>query len=174
MLEPDARTTEYPVPERFNSPEYRNVIDAEPAGTVCRLSAAAIRVMSEAAGQRYPNEACGLLIGCADAEGWLVDEAREAPNLNTERAADRFILDPAAYQRTDAELHGTGREIVGIWHSHPDCPARPSPTDLANAWDGFAYVIVSVHEGRVAGLECWALNQTGERFQSVAIRELQA
>jgi len=174
MLEPDSRTTEHPVPERFNSPEYRNVIDAEAAGVVCRIHAPAIRAMAEAAGQRYPHEACGLLIGRADAEGWLVDEAREVPNLNTERAADRFILDPAAYQRVDAELRGSGREIVGIWHSHPDCPARPSPTDLANAWEGFAYVIVSVHDGRPSGLECWALNGTGKRFQHVVIREMQA
>lgn len=173
MQEPDSRTSEHPVPERFNSPEYRQVIDSAPARARCHVHPRAIRAMTEAAGQRYPHEACGLLIGRADAEGWHVDEAREVPNLNTERAADRFILDPAAYQRTDRELRGTGREIIGIWHSHPDCPARPSPTDLANAWEGFAYVIVSIHDGRPSSLECWALNGAGDRFQSVAIREIQ-
>jgi len=27
-----------------------------------------------------------------------------------------------------------GLEIVGVWHTHPDHPARPSPTDRAAAW----------------------------------------
>jgi len=38
---------------------------------------------------------------------------------------------------------------VGFYHSHPDHPARWSPTDLAEAhWTGCSYVITSVENAR--------------------------
>ncbi len=174
MLEPESRSSAHPVPERFNSPEYRNVIAPRAADAVCDVSLSAMQLMKRAGEAAWPREACGLLIGRPGDGGWQVVEARETPNLNTERATDRFILDPAAYQQTDAELRGTDREIVGIWHSHPDCPARPSPTDLEGAWEGFAYAIVSVYGGKAVDVACWTLDEEGRRFQAVSVREARA
>ncbi|OIO70416.1 MAG: hypothetical protein COW19_08865 [Zetaproteobacteria bacterium CG12_big_fil_rev_8_21_14_0_65_55_1124] len=158
-----------PEPERFRSQDYLNVLDDVPAVERCRVTAAAMQSMHASAARHYPLEACGLLLGKLNATGWDIDEAREVENLNTERAADRFILDPQAYQAVDRELAGSGREIIGIWHSHPDCPAKPSPTDLSAAWDGFAYIIVSTCQGIAADTRCWALNDSGERFAAVPI-----
>lgn len=160
-----------PEPERFRSQAYKEVLDDTPAEGVCRISASAMHAMCDSATRHYPLEACGLLLGRLGPTGWEIDEAREVANLNEERAADRFILDPQAYQAVDRELSGSEREIVGIYHSHPDCPARPSPTDLAAAWDGFAYIIVSTCGGEPADTRCWALNDSGERFVAVAMRE---
>lgn len=174
MQEPEPQTPERPVPERFNSPEYQRVIAPGKAAAPCLIAPGAMALMRHAAEAAWPREACGLLIGRMGADGWQVSDARETANLNTERAADRFILDPVAYQQTDAELRGSGREIIGIWHSHPDCPARPSPTDLASAWEGFAYVIVSVYQARTADVACWALDGAGKQFQAVDIHEARA
>ncbi len=156
-----------PEPERFRSRDYLDVLSQTPATQTCHISRIAMQGMHDSAGRHYPLEACGLLLGRLDANGWNIDEAREVANLNTERAADRFILDAQAYQAVDRELAGSGREIVGIYHSHPDCPARPSPTDLAAAWEGFAYIIVSTCEGIAADTRCWALNDSGEAFAAV-------
>jgi len=159
-------------PDRFASPAYRNVLDLEHQAGVCHVTAAALRAMCTSCEHCYPLEACGLLIGRITPDGWHIDEARAVANLNSERAADRFQLDPDAYRATDQALHGTDREIVGVYHSHPDCPARPSPTDLENAWGGLAYIIVSVYEKNTAELRCWALNARGDRFQPSPITEI--
>jgi len=160
-------------PERFRSPAYLNIIDPEPARQTVRIDASAIQQMRTAAETGYPLEVCGLLVGCLDAQGWLVSEIREVANLNEERAADRFQLDPEAYQKIDRQLRGTGLEIIGVYHSHPDCPAKPSPTDLASAWEGFAYPIVSVYDGTAVDIACWCSDEAGERFSRINITEVE-
>lgn len=172
MQEPARPISEYDIPERFHNQAYLDVIDAAPSGQLCRIGRAAMQDMHASARRHYPDEACSLLLGKLTDQGWHIDEAREVPNLNTERAVDRFILDPEAYRTVDRELHGTGREIIGIFHSHPDCPARPSPTDLSNAWEKFAYIIVSAYEGHAVDTQCWALNAKGNQFQPVTVQDL--
>jgi len=159
--------TRIPEPERFRSQAYAEVLDNAGASSSCNISPEAMHTMHASAACHYPLEACGLLIGSLSNGSWLIDQALEVANLNTERAADRFILDPQGYQKADRELSGTGREIIGIYHSHPDCPAIPSPTDLSSAWDGFAYIIVSACEGKAADTRCWALNDSGKRFSAI-------
>ncbi len=105
----------------------------------------------------YPDETCGLLLGRSTAHGVDVLELVQGRNLNRERARDRFELDPDALLAADNRAREQNWEIVGIWHSHPDHPARPSETDRARAWDGWSYVIVSVDRGRVADLRSWRL-----------------
>jgi len=172
MQEPARPTSEYDVPERFSSQAYLDVIDTSPSAQPCRISSTAMQAMHGSAERHYPDEACGLLLGRLTDQGWNIDEAREVPNLNTERSSDRFILDPEMYQTVDRELRGTGREIIGIFHSHPDCPAKPSPTDLVNAWDGFAYIIVSTYGGHAVDTQCWALNAGGKQFQTAPMQDI--
>ncbi|MDQ6960436.1 MAG: M67 family metallopeptidase [Mariprofundaceae bacterium] len=172
MQEHERPVAERDIPARFNSHAYLNVLDTSPAEQLCLIQSAAIQDMRTSAERHYPDEACGLLLGKLTDNGWHIDEGREVPNLNTARSADRFILDPEAYHMVDRELHGTGREIIGIYHSHPDCPAKPSPTDLANAWDGFAYIIVSTYQGHAADTQCWALNAKGNQFRAVTVQDL--
>ena len=156
-------------PERFKSPEYLAVLDKAGTAGACRFSPSALNAMQKAAKKDYPLEACGLLIGTANSD-WQVDEVRQIENLNKERAADRFQLDPAGYQSVDRELRGTDREIIGVFHSHPDCPAKPSPTDLESAWEGFVYPIISIYNGEVADILCWTLNEDRSRFQPLSVK----
>jgi len=167
MQEPDRH-----IPERFRSRAYLDVVDESSSDRLCLIRNAAMHNMYASAEKHYPHEACGLLLGKLTDAGWYVDEAREVSNLNMERSSDRYLLDPAAYQAVDRELRGTGREIIGIYHSHPDCPAKPSPTDLADAWDSFAYVIISTCNGRTADMQCWTLNAGGDKFQAVSMQDL--
>lgn len=160
-------------PARFQSQAYLTVLSPTASSLRCTYGRTELAAMRQAAEQAYPDEACGLLIGRLDAGGWQVLEARPVANLNTERAADRFQLDPDAYRRIDRELRGSGREIIGVFHSHPDCPAKPSPTDLANAWEGFIYPIIRVENGRADEVNWWALGPD-ERFQPVRNLEEQS
>ncbi len=162
-----------PVPARFESQAYRSVISDKASAQVCAFAPDALQTMQAIAAKGYPDEVCGLLIGKGNAQGWQVAEVRQVANINQERAADRFQLDPAGYQAIDSELRGSGLEIIGVFHSHPDCPAKPSPTDLSNAWEGFVYPIVSVVRGQVAEVRCWVLSddmQAGGKFQKLPHR----
>ena len=156
-------------PERFQSAAYLAVLDDSSASATLQLPEACRAQMQQQAESGYPLEICGLMIGKISPQAWLIDQVRAVTNLNQERAADRFQLDPSAYQAIDRELRGSGSEIIGVYHSHPDCPAKPSPTDIENAWEGFAYPIISVYDGKVADIRCWSVNSEGNRFQPVII-----
>lgn len=107
----------------------------------------------------YPLEACGLLVGRLTDGRTEVTRVVQARNLNEERAHDRFEVDPRDFLTADEQARADGLEIVGVWHSHPDHPARPSETDRAAAWDGWSYVIVSVTRDGIADLRSWRLRE---------------
>jgi len=105
----------------------------------------------------YPHEACGLLIGETTPDGVRVEDVRQAPNLETERAANRYELDPRAFLAADEQARSRGLDVVGFWHSHPDVAAEPSETDRAAAWPGYVYLIISVQAGRATDMKVWSL-----------------
>ena len=117
----------------------------------------------------HPHETCGLLIGRRCGDEIRVLRVTEAQNLNVERARDRFQLDPQAFISADREARSQGLDIVGIWHSHPDCPARPSLTDLESAWEGYSYLIVSVSARGAEEFRSWRLQ--GDLFWEERVEE---
>lgn len=139
----------------------------EPSPLPLVIPDALAKAMASQAEAGYPHEVCGLLLGQADGSSVRVERLFDAKNLNEERAHDRYILDPEAFLAADREGREAGLEIVGIWHSHPDSPARPSITDLEAAWAGYSYVIVSVRQGALADLRSYRLD--GERFREETV-----
>ncbi|MCB9895757.1 MAG: M67 family metallopeptidase [Planctomycetes bacterium] len=115
----------------------------------------------------YPHECCGVIVGRVE-DSRVGVEAHRTGNLNTERAHDRFTLDPKDYMRVDKQARAAGLDIIGIYHSHPDHPARPSETDRAAAWEGYSYVIVAVNEGVVGDFHSFELH--GEQFSQEEVR----
>lgn len=110
----------------------------------------------------YPEEVCGILQGREAGGTATVEAVRQVANRNRGRPRDRYDLDPEGFLAADREGRSRGLEVVGIWHSHPDHPARPSPTDLEGAWEGWSYAIVSVSAGGAGELRSWRL--AGDRF----------
>lgn len=153
--------------QRFETEAYKAVIDEHEDSRSCRILSSALHTMQQTSIDGYPAETCGLLIGTLRPDGWHVQEARPIQNLNQLRAQDRFQLDPVAYQAVDRSLRGSGTEIIGVFHSHPDCLARPSPTDLEHAWEEFIYPIISVHDGQCDQVLYWSLNYQGKQFQAI-------
>jgi len=117
----------------------------------------------------YPHEACGLLIGREAGGRTLVERVTSCRNLAVDRLADRYVLDPDDFHAADEAARREGLDIVGIWHTHPDHPARPSETDLEAAWPEYSYLIVSVTSGGVAERRAWLLED--ERFIEQEIEE---
>lgn len=142
-------------------------IAPQPADTELHLAAALRREISAWAERGHPRETCGLLVGRAGERRVEVVRVAQAKNLNRERASDRYELDPADFLAADRAARADGLEIVGFWHSHPDCPARPSTTDLEAAWEGYSYLIVAVTAAGETDFHSWRLD--GDRFREEKI-----
>lgn len=110
----------------------------------------------------YPKESCGLLIGEEKNGIAVATRAVLAKNLNKERATDRYELDPEDFFKANNEACASGLEIIGVWHSHPDYPARPSETDRMMAWPKWSYLIISVSNENIEDVRAWQLNRQGE------------
>ena len=122
--------------------------------------------------EAYPEECCGFLIGLRRAHGNEVSVARRTVNRNENRREDRYVIAPEDYREADLAARRNHMDIVGMYHSHPDHPARPSPTDLDEAtFPGYTYVIVSVKHGRASDLTAWSLAEDRSRFLPEQIDE---
>jgi len=119
----------------------------------------------------YPHECCGVLIGTMG-EPKIVHEFRTCKNLNKERARDRYDMDPLDMLKAQREFENTALEIIGIYHSHPDHPSRPSQTDTDGAFAGYSYVIISVQKGTVATAQSWVLNESEKKFYEEPLVEV--
>lgn len=118
----------------------------------------------------YPEECCGLLAGPLPegfgAPGALIVPAKTLPLENTAAVSrtNRFALDPLALSKAERRLEARGQGVLGIYHSHPDAPAWPSPFDLENAWPSYAYLIVSVRHGTPLEARVWSLSEDRRSF----------
>ena len=112
----------------------------------------------------YPNECCGVIVGTTDGQNRIGHTFRKCKNLNTERAHDRYEMDPLDMLKAQREFEDSPWDIVGIYHSHPDHPSRPSQTDTDRAWPDYSYLIVSVQKGTVASANSWILNESEKKF----------
>ncbi|WP_029521364.1 M67 family metallopeptidase [Persephonella sp. IF05-L8] len=107
----------------------------------------------------YPYEICGFLIGEIDFEKNIrtAVEAFQVENQNKERANDRFEIAPQDYLKVENYADQKGLMIVGIYHTHPDHPDRPSETDLRFAQPDMSYIILSVKNGKADNWRSWEL-----------------
>ncbi len=127
------------------------------------------RLAAEAAAA-FPRECCGLIEGVREfppplagevpsraqagrgAGGCNVDKTRYEvraldlhPARNMATRPDRFEIDPAAQFALLRRLRGTGREIVGCYHSHPNGAAALSPWDRQGAFEqDFLWLVIAM------------------------------
>ncbi|HEY5338616.1 MAG TPA: M67 family metallopeptidase [Rhizomicrobium sp.] len=101
----------------------------------------ALRVQIEkAASAAFPYECCGLIEGVFEDDRAVITAIHPTRNLSTD--ADRFEIDPAQHIQLLRSLRGTGRAIVGCYHSHPNGKAEPSVHDrMGAAEEGFIWLV---------------------------------
>ena len=121
----------------------------------------------------YPEEGAGLILGHVDGERRHALQLLPLPNRSAEASRrQHYSLDPSDLLRAEAEAERLGLEILGVYHSHPDHPARPSETDLELALPWYCYVITSVERGRAGESAAWRLADDHSRFEPYAIDRL--
>ena len=119
--------------------------------------------------QTYPYECCGFMLGAAaDGEQRIV-EVRAQVNERTESRENRFVISPDQFREAEKGAKSQGLQLVGIYHSHPDSPARPSEYDRDHAWPWFSYLIVSVRGGKAVEANVWRLRDDRSGFDPVAL-----
>jgi len=109
-----------------------------------RVSKTAWDTMVSHVESTFPKEGCGLMIG---SDG-LVQEAVPLPNSYTGPQEDFFVIDPKDLLRVDQESRERGLDVLGVFHSHPDCDAYFSKRDLENSCPWYSYVVLSIKKGR--------------------------
>ncbi len=114
----------------------------------------------------YPHECCGLLFGKGKNSSKSVTSLKAVKNSREDSLENRYLISPQDLLVADKEARQSGLDIVGIYHSHPDHPARPSEFDREHAFPWYSYVIVSVAGGKPEDLTAWTLRDDRSAFDS--------
>lgn len=102
----------------------------------------------------YPLEVCGILGGV----GKTVSHLYAIYNLN--QSPTRFEMDPEEQFQAMMELEDKGLEMLAFYHSHPNGPDHPSPTDVAQAYyPDVIHFIISLRDGARPALRAFTIRQ---------------
>ena len=119
----------------------------------------------------YPEEGAGLLLGAANGDHKQVEAILSLSNAREDSARhNRYLLTPQDYLRGEQEAARLGLDVLGVFHSHPDHPNRPSEFDREWAMPWFSYVITSVQAGVAAGSRSWLLSDDRQAFNEERIQ----
>jgi proteasome lid subunit RPN8/RPN11 len=115
--------------------------------------------------ETYPEEGAGLLLGKDENGERIVSDVLPLPNGREDSARrNRYVITPLHLFEGEKEAEARGLEIIGVFHSHPDHPNRPSEFDRKWAVPWFSYIITSVQRGQAAGSRSWRLADDREKF----------
>ena len=115
----------------------------------------------------YPEEGAGFLMGD---EG----EVKEILPLSNAREGaarhNRFLITPEDYLKAELKADSLGLSLIGVFHSHPDCPNVPSDYDREWAQPFFSYIITRVDEGKAVSHRSWRLVEDRSKYDEEEIK----
>ena len=97
---------------------------------------------------KFPNECCGAMIGKLDGDVKQVVSAEPLENAYAGAQGARYELRPEDLLEADRRARAAGLDLIGIFHSHPDCDAYFSKTDLENSCPWYSFVVLSIKSGK--------------------------
>ena len=113
-----------------------------------KISEPAWKAMVDHAEAKFPNECCGAMIGAIDGDVKDVTLAQPLENAYSGAQGARYELRPEDLLEADKKARAAGMDLIGIFHSHPDCDAYFSKTDLENSCPWYSFVVLSVKGGK--------------------------
>jgi proteasome lid subunit RPN8/RPN11 len=125
----------------------------------------------------YPEEGAGLLLGNDNGKIRTVQAILDLPNIREDQARrNRYLLSAEDYLSGEAVADRLGLAVLGVFHSHPDHPNRPSEFDREWAWPNYSYIITSVWSGRAIESRAWRLTDDRQEFveEPIAVRDLES
>jgi proteasome lid subunit RPN8/RPN11 len=106
----------------------------------------------------YPNECCGAMLGRIDGDAKDVLIAMRLENASKGSQAARYELRNEDLLAADQEARRRGLDLIGIYHSHPDCGAYFSETDLKNSCPWYSFIVLSIQKGEFDHANSWLPN----------------
>ena len=114
----------------------------------------------------YPEEGAGFLIG----DEGEVKEVLALSNAREDAARhNRFLITPEDYLKAELKADSLGLSLIGVFHSHPDCPNVPSEYDREWAQPFFSYIITRVDNGKVSNHRSWRLVEDRTKYEEEEI-----
>lgn len=130
-----------PTPSSIAPAEPRGARGDYPVTGELRVAAGLLGELIAKCRAGLPNESCGLAAG---SDGEIT---HLFPLANTASSPIRYEVDPLEQLDAYHAIADAGLDVLAVYHSHPATPARPSRTDIAEAYDpDSAYLIVSFAE----------------------------
>jgi proteasome lid subunit RPN8/RPN11 len=111
--------------------------------------------MVEHALATYPDECVGVMLGKGDDSIKTVKVALPMENVTAGTRRQRYTLDSKDLLAADAEARRRGLTLLGIYHSHPDCGAYFSETDLKNSCPWYSFVVLSIQNRELRDANSW-------------------
>jgi proteasome lid subunit RPN8/RPN11 len=96
----------------------------------------------------FPNECCGAMIGNIDGGEKRVTAAVPLENAYAGAQGARYEVRPQDLAEADRHARAAGMDLIGIFHSHPNCDAYFSKTDLESSCPWYSFVVLSVKGGK--------------------------
>ena len=117
----------------------------------------------------YPEEGVGFLIGTEE-NPRRVEMLYPVENASPkEERPTRYNVVPRDIIAADEKAEEMGLSLIGVYHSHPDHPDKPSETDLKLAQPHFSYMITSVMNGKAISTKSWLLEEDRSGFREEKI-----
>ena len=123
-----------------------------------RIESAPWAAMVSHARATYPDECCGAMLGTLDGETKIVRESIALQNAFEGAQAARYELRPEDLLAADKAARERNMDLIGIYHSHPDCDAYFSKTDLQNSCPWYSFVVLSIQKGEFHHANSWLPN----------------
>lgn len=131
-------------------------------GKQIQVSISALEEMHRHALADFPNECVGFFYGALEGEIKKVSEYAPLENSKEGDQRRRFEVSPLDYMKAERYALTEKIDLLGIFHSHPLHPAKPSVHDLKQAVPFFSYIISSVNETAVVDTTSWQLNEDNQ------------
>lgn len=109
-----------------------------------------------------------MLFGSNGSDETAVTRVVAEKNVHPGDRRRRYSIAPERLLAAQKRARAEGLEVVGYYHSHPDSAARPSATDLRDAWPHLSYLILSGTDGH---LRSWRLDSERKEFREETVAE---
>lgn len=141
-----------------------------------------IKEIYQHAVKEYPDECCGIVTGRAEKQILhpcknIQNELHaDDPERNPRDARTAYAIDRKEADKIYADAGKRGEEVLAFYHSHIDCDAYFSDTDIAAQtvfgepeFPNALHLVVSVVERNILGVKCFKWDKEKESFVTLPL-----